>query len=413
MDQGNVFSYENVVAEGSHCVIDFDPGLYAEARNLYPLVASQIDCQFSYINLNMILTKKHLYESAKKDLENYTGFNVTNNVFSAIHNKFYIRNHMFSVDVCVADKNTGVSVAIPIEELYLHTESAFYSKKRTPSMVLFVDHSTSTGIFTRGGKINLVGGYTQDEVKYALCMFLGRIEAGIRKLFRNDDLQLSILDTKLENYVVSSKIPYAKIDIYGASKYLDSVGVTKIYTPEHHNLLNIIPFPWSAPSIHVRVFPTGGIIVAGCKTIYEISIATQFLVSAIRDHIVRKWPEGCSQSVALARWFVDREMKTYSRELMKLHQMQRKRLKWELHKHAQLGTGAVKSWIFNQKPLPVTNSLYLNGVRKTFDVPASADITQLKPKQARSRHGDQGTDSENADTGSRKRRKKKRSREHD
>ena len=348
------YTYESVLAEGSHCVIDFDKELCAKAYNLYPHIAEQVDNQFGYINLNMLLTRDQMYAAIDKDINTYTGFKIARNASSIVNNSFYIRNHMFSVDICILDEE-GKEVDIPIEKLYLYTECAYYSKKRTPSMVLFVDHSTSTGIFTRGGKINLVGGYTQNEVKYALNMFLGRIESGIRKLYSKPSLMLTIKDTRLENYVVSSKIPYSKIDIYNTSKYLDTLGIPKIFVPEHCNLLNIRPFPTSVPSIHIRVFPTGGIVLAGCKSVYEISITVQFLIGVIEKFIVEKWPKVGTKEAAFIHWSNERETKTYKRELVKLKQMQKKRSQWELHKQIHMLENGLpsfdsKAWTYNIKP---------------------------------------------------------------
>jgi len=317
-----------MVKEGSHVIMQFDVSYLSDAIARYPHIAEQVNAKFVFINLNMLLSKDELYTNIDKDMKQYPNVILPRDTYSIFKNRFYIRNHMFSVNISMrGEGNASRLIDIPVEELHLHTECAYYSKKRTPSMVLFVNRSTSTGIFTRGGKMNLVGGYTQYEVKYALIMFLGRIEDGIRKYYGINNLSIEITQLKLENYVVSSKLPYAKIDIYNASKYVDKQRIPRIFVPEHCNLLNIRPFSKAAPSIHIRVFPTGGIVLTGCKSLFEISVAIQFLAAIIDRFIVTSHPLN-QTGLSMNNWLRDRENRMQKRESMKLKQMQKKRKLW-------------------------------------------------------------------------------------
>ena len=325
-----------IISEGLHFVMQFDVSYLNEASHKYNGISEQVQTQFICINLNMLLAKNELYSKVIQDISMYPGIQLSDDAIGTLASKFYIRNHMFSVNIEFRNK-LGALVEIPIEKLYLYTECAYYSKKRTPSMVMFVNHSTATGIFTRGGKMNLVGGYTQHEVKYALIMFLGRIEEGMRRFYNNANISIKITKLKLENYVVSSKLPFSKIDIYNASKFTDVMRIPRIFVPEHYNLLNVRPFRSAAPSVHIRIFPTGGIVLAGCKSLFEINVAIQFLASIIKPFIVPAWPTtNTAKGVLVDSWARDREIKMFNRELMKLKQMQRKRMKWEEQKQAKM-----------------------------------------------------------------------------
>lgn len=346
----NQINYQHLmVKEGSHSIMQFDVTYLSDAIARYPHIAEQVNAKFVFINLNMLLSKDELYTNIDRDMRQYPNITLPRDTYSTFNNKFYIRNHMFSVNMSLRDSdNNCKSIDIPIDELYLYTECAYYSKKRTPSMVLFVNRSTSTGIFTRGGKMNLVGGYTQYEVKYALIMFLGRIEDGIKKYYQTSTLSIEVTQLKLENYVVSSKLPYSKIDIYNASKYIDAQKIPKIFVPEHCNLLNIRPFSNAAPSIHIRIFPTGGVVLTGCKSLFEISIAIQFLAAVINRFIVTNYPRN---HTSMTTWLKEREVRMSKRETMKLKQMQKKRKKWEEQKKNRATQAGIASTTVDLPPL--------------------------------------------------------------
>lgn len=356
MDQ--IIFQHSAVDEGLHLVMQFDVSHLASAVRQYPRIAKEVDEQFAFVNLNMVLSKEELYRNIHSNLQRYPGLCLPSNVSSILHSKFYIRNHMFSVDIEIVKDGTRSKVNIPVDKLYLYTECAYFSSERTPSMILFVNNSTSTGIFTRGGKMNLVGGYTQFEVKYALIMFLGRIEDGIRRYYKSDDVAVSLVHICLENYVVSSRLPYSSIDTYHAAVYAVDKHIPKSYVPEYCNLLNIRPFTEAAPSVHIRIFPTGGVIITGCRSLFEISIAVQFLAAVIEKYIRSKNSLEANGEVLLAQWQRDERAKMYKKELMKLKQMQKKRAKWIKQKQAKIkleGLAPFKhesEWEFDAASLP-------------------------------------------------------------
>ena len=237
--------------------------------------------------------------------------------------KLFVRNHMYCIKIKLESLDgTSLPNVIDLKELSEHTENAFYSKKKTPSMVLFADNVYCCAILTKKGNINLVGGYTENEIKYTLIKFLTMIQDSYQISYKNSELIINSLE--LHNMAVSTSIPLAKIDIYNATSLLEYYEIPFKYTPENHDLLTITPFPKTFPSVNIRIFPSGGIFSYGFKSFTEINLIMGVFGSLITDFI-RKQP--CNQNL-LNEWRLINLNNWKNQELNKIKRRTKKIKNW-------------------------------------------------------------------------------------
>lgn len=251
----------------------------------FDLISQKVNICFDNLN------KKISYESDLTIKNFETELNSNRHLFlppkeviNIYPEKLYIRNHMYCVKIKVFDLDTNTFLdVINLEELSKKVDGAYYSKKKTPSMVLFAKDVFCCAILTKKGNINLVGGYTEEEIKYTLIKFLGLIEMGFKACSININLTIDSLE--LHNMAISTSIPLSKIDIYNLTTSLESNKISFRYMPEIHDILTIKPSPISRPSIYIRIFPSGGIFSFGFKTKTEINIIMSFIASLIKNFI--------------------------------------------------------------------------------------------------------------------------------
>jgi TATA-box binding protein (TBP) (component of TFIID and TFIIIB) len=214
-------------------------------------------------------SKKHLFKSVEE----------INQIFEE---KIYIRNHMYCIKIKIPDEND-----LDLEHMSSIAKGAYYSKKKTPSMILFADDVFCCAILTKKGNINLVGGCTEEEIRYTLIQFLKSIEMALQSM-SNLPYSIEISSIELHNMVISASLPLTGINLFNLTEYLPSCGISYRYIPENHDILTIKPLPLTKPSIFVRIFPTGGMFSFGFGSLEEINIVMSYIASIIIPYTVRR-----------------------------------------------------------------------------------------------------------------------------
>lgn len=273
-----------LIGESKGIIHPFNSDCLNEMKISIPEIFNMVELKFKE---NEISSKELKYLVNKADDECFKLRPILLNpseITSVFPETLLIRNHMYCINIIVYDRDNDTEIdEISLEDLSKYTHNAFYSKQKTPSMVMFTDELFCCAILTKKRNINLVGGYTVDEVKYTLIKFINSIQHAFKETGRNYEIKINSL--KLHNIAASTSIPISKIDIYGTTGFLKAYKIPFKYTPETHDLLTVKLFPKSFPSINIRVFPSGGIFCFGFKSTEEINIVMSVFASIIKTFI--------------------------------------------------------------------------------------------------------------------------------
>lgn len=243
---------------------------------------------FNCLNLRIVERQNKKLTELAKNIHNISHlFLDDETILNAFPEKLFVRNHMFSVKISIIDNNTKQALnEINLQELSENTENAFFCLKKTPSMVLFSNKVFCCAILTKKGNINLVGGYSEDEIKYTLTYFLTKIKNAYNDQGKDVTIQINTLD--LHNMAISTSIPFTKIDIFNATTLLKEKQIPFKYVPELNDLLTIKPFPITFPSVNIRIFPSGGIFSFGFKSHFEIKLIMSIFICLINPYLRKK-----------------------------------------------------------------------------------------------------------------------------
>ncbi len=234
----------------------------------------------------------------------------------------YIRNHLYTCETNIIWK--GNKITLPLKKLTQIIPNAYFEKKKTPSMVVFDDNVFCAIIFTYNGKINLVGGYSETEIKYFLISFLALLNAAVKVLFPG--AYVDFVTAELSNKVVSTKLPLRKFDAFNAAPYLRKLGVSFSYIPDWQNKLTIYPFPVTGPSISVRFYASGGMICSGIRADHEATATFQF-IATLTENFIRYRPNSDDEE-SLKQWIDNLNEKWRKDEHAKIRKRKRKILSW-------------------------------------------------------------------------------------
>ncbi len=192
----------------------------------------------------------------------------------------FIRNYMYTLRLTA--KVNGKEIEFPLEELsYMLPLGFFDADKAPPSMIMFLQQTFCSAIVTHTGWINFVGGYTDSETKFALITYISILQHVMKKLYPECKIEISPIS--LYNMAFTTKLSCRQIDLFHAADWLREKNVTRMYVPENSDLLTIIPFKNSSPSVIIRMYPTGGIYCAGIRSEQELLACAFFLASILES----------------------------------------------------------------------------------------------------------------------------------
>lgn len=281
----DAYFHQEIIKTSKSITAPFDVKQLYNLKNKYEWIYNKIEIAFNELQER---TKERLDTEKKElqyELERISDILLTpEEVSEFFSEKLYVRNHMYCVKIDIYNIETKKRLdVIDLEKLSTHAEGAYYSRLKTPSMILFTDEVFCCAILTKKGNINLVGGYTEDEIKYTLLKFFIELETSIPKLYPSSIIQINSIE--LHNMAVSTSLPLTKIDIYNATTMLENKGVSFRYLPDNHDILTIKPFHDKRKSIYVRIFPSGGAFSFGYKSKEEIIITMVFIASLLKQYI--------------------------------------------------------------------------------------------------------------------------------
>lgn len=278
----SLFPETDIVKETIRVIKPFDLSLYEIIKKEEPKLFTEIENKFIEINNEFENQRYKFLEKVTKELTCLRiNIPTKQEVKKIFDEPFYIRNHMFSVTI---EANVGsAKIKFPLLELSKKIKNAFFIPSKTPSMVIFIDNVFCCVIFTYNGNINFVGGYTEIEVKYALMKFMTMLNLAMKELYEN--YRVTIKSIILQNRVVTTKLCLKKIDTFNLSDYLRELKIPNEYLPKGQDLLKLLPLPKTAPSIRIRLYPSGGIVGTGFKALHEIKTICFIIIPLINKFI--------------------------------------------------------------------------------------------------------------------------------
>lgn len=263
----------------------------------YPEMSGLVCNAFDLANERFESKRIGFFERAEKDMSIHGVKLISETQLLEHLGPIFVRNHM-----CVASveiKLNGNSIPFPLALIAELIPLSFYNpgsgKGHTPNLMVFFESTACSITFTYTGHINIVGGYTEPEIKYYLIRFLVNLKEALEKLEPNAIFIFK--DAEIRNKMATSKLPLSKIDVYGLNFYLSSLGINKVYMPEEHNSLIVIPFSSFAHRIHIRLFPSGGITCYGINATYEITALFQSFLTLAYNYIRKQVGHGNAASI--------------------------------------------------------------------------------------------------------------------
>ena len=278
-DMIDAYRNMNLIKPSSNSLFPFDDNEYFKLDVEYPHLFTITNNMFQKLHQKIDIITNQKIEKAKKEIQSIKSYLLPpSDIYMHLKEKVQVRNHMFSIKIDIRDTFTNQPIKeIDMERISANAPNTYYDKDRTPSMVMFIKGVYCCAILTKMGSVNLVGGYTLNEVKYTLIKLISTLQEALVKC----DIQttIDIASIKLCNMAVSTAIPIAKIDNYHMSRKLTRLGIPYEYNPDYQDAIIINPFPLTYPSAYVRIFPTGGMFSYGFKSLTEINIILCMITS--------------------------------------------------------------------------------------------------------------------------------------
>lgn len=317
----------------------FNIEMYNAMEYSHPEIFKLLGTQFETLFHDIQNKRQHTIEVISKEIAQHdVSLLSPQEIRSYITEKVYIRNYMFCVEIeivytSLSTGNTVKVTEIDLDKINTFIKSAYYSKDKTPSMVIFIDEVFCCAILTKNGSINVVGGYSIPEIKFTLIHILQTVVDAHSHLPDVSNVKVNIKSINLYNMTISTSLPFCAIDIYNATSYLSSKRISYDLVAERFYILKIKPLKTYASSIHIRVFPTGGIVGYGFKSYDEINIAFGVVISMIKDFI-RKTSYTILELQAKREEIIE---SWKNQELTKLNDRGKKISEWESkkNKHTQ------------------------------------------------------------------------------
>ncbi len=289
----------------------------------HPTLGQTIQHQFKDINKKFLLGRDAFFRSAIQEANDMNlDLASKQEVESIFSQPLYVRNHMLCLTL-VATLN-GKRLDFPLRILSRMMPDAFFSPKKTPSMIMITENTFCSVIVTYRGRINFVGGGTEEEVQYALIRFVSLIETAMHKIYPG--CSLTTMNIVLHNRAVTTGLSCRRIDVFNLIDLTWKLRVPSSYVPEYHDVLRIIPLRKTAPSIHVFVFPSGGIFCAGLRAHHEIPVVAIIVASIIKNFI--RFDEKFNYDGGLKDWTAELYKSWEKQEKNKIRRRERLRAAW-------------------------------------------------------------------------------------
>lgn len=204
---------------------------------------------------------------------------------------FYIRNHnitwMLNVHI-----NGFLLEYYPLPQIAYNLSNCRYIEGRMPSPIIGWENASCKIMFTSGGKINFIGGFSEEELICYVTNFFYDIKKILRKLYYIDDntnkMTISISLKQVNNRMATTTMPISnKLNIGSLMSYLSSSSFNFSYDHTRQGLKLLIYDKQDPPlnKITIQFFSKGGITVFGFKSMREINTTIHFIYSLLRPFI--------------------------------------------------------------------------------------------------------------------------------
>lgn len=269
----------NLIVPSNNLLFPFDDDKYYRLEQELPELYIKTNSWFQKLQDQVDGCVAQKLENVKKEIEPYSHLLFPpSEIYRHLTQKVYVRNHMFSIKIDVKDLTTGDMLQeLDLENISIHAPNTYYDKDKTPSMVMFIEDVYCCAILTKLGSVNLVGGYTTNEVKFTLIRLIDILGSALKGCGHNCKIDISSI--KLCNMAVSTAIPIAKIDNYHMTQKLTKYDINYEYDPDYQDAIIINPFPLTYPSAYVRIFPSGGMFSYGFKSLVEVNVVLCIIIS--------------------------------------------------------------------------------------------------------------------------------------
>lgn len=275
----NTYKNMSLIKPSNNILFPFDDDKYFKLQFIYPKLFDITNTWFDRLQTKVDSLVNQKLELAKEEIKPLEAFLFPpSEIYKHLSERVHIRNHMFSIKIDIRDSVKGeIITELDLETISLNAPNTYYDKERTPSMVMFIKGVYCCAILTKMGSVNLVGGYTTNEVKYTLINLIHTLDAALKKCGKECIIDISSI--KLCNMAVSTAIPIAKIDNYHMADKLTRLEIPYTYDPDYQDAIIINPFPLTYSSAYVRIFPTGGMFSYGFKSLVEVNVVLCIIVS--------------------------------------------------------------------------------------------------------------------------------------
>lgn len=194
--------------------------------------------------------------------------------------KFVVQNHMVKCFIRCIDtvEKDGIRYPIktklPLVEMSRKIDHAILAQWSFPSLLIFSYRTPCSANVSPSGVINITGGYSSHQLKEAIVYFVDNTLRAIKEITGNTYV---LEDIHFKSRTATTKIGACKIDTISLRDFCSKNGITTLCNPHTINCTQIYPFPETMPSVIVRIFPAGGLVLMGFKTNFQTNVVVNFL----------------------------------------------------------------------------------------------------------------------------------------